>query len=514
MVRHLYEYLTTMQEAQTLNFGNSVFGVASAWLPDVLLYMGVMVVVVALGRGGNSLLRVSKTCLVVVLVILIIQVIPVFYSIGDQGEASLVQASSSKIIRVDAFTQIIKICIVSVVLVLYRMLGAHLYAPNIKELPLLLHIGTALVFTAISASNFALLLLAIEGYSLTLYILAASSRTYGGVTAAAKYFSFGTLGSVLLFWGVVHLYTIAPSLSYTEVSFLLEFSSSVYVGPIVDSLAFAGAPLMLGFLIKLGAAPLHAWVPDVYAGSAMVVTAYFSTAVKLTLFVLFCQVASHVVQGGMIEFCAISSLLVGSALTLRQVEIKRFIAYSSITHIGFLLIGDLPAALNYIVVYVCSSLLFFLVISSIRVYNAELLYLVDLRLIRGVSQWRAGALAIALMSMAGLPPFSGFFGKFLVWSSLVEDIYLTGDWLVFGLFSLSVVLTLVIIFYYMRLVVYLYVTSDIGEADENDSSVSFREDTCSFNQLVGLLVAVVTLWIALHSAVLSLVGYISYGLVG
>lgn len=118
----------------------------------------------------------------------------------------------------------------------------------------------------------------------------------------------------------------------------------------------------------------------------MVVTAYFSTAVKLTLFVLFCQVASHVVQGGMIELCAISSLLVGSVLTLRQVEIKRFIAYSSITHIGFLLIGDLPAALNYIVVYVCSSLLFFLVISSVRVYNAELLYLVDLRLIRGVSQ--------------------------------------------------------------------------------------------------------------------------------
>lgn len=215
-------------------------------------------IVVALGRGGNSLLRISKACLVMVLVILIIQVIPVFYSIGDQGGASLVQESSSKIIRVDVFTQVIKICIVSVVLVLYRMLVAHSYAPNIKELPLLLHIGTALVFTAISASNFALLLLAIEGYSLTLYILAASSRTYGGVTAAAKYFSFGTLGSVLLFWGVVHLYTIAPSLSYAEVSFLLEFSSSVYVGSIVDSLAFAGAPLMLGFLIKLGAAPLHA----------------------------------------------------------------------------------------------------------------------------------------------------------------------------------------------------------------------------------------------------------------
>ena len=124
------------------------------------------------------------------------------------------------------------------------------------ELPLLMQITLALCVTMISAANFALILLALEGFSLTLYIMTALGRTYGGITASVKYFAFGTLGSIFLFWGVVHIYAVIPSLSTDITNYLL---SSAHSGGIAlnNSLDFATTAIALGFMIKLGAAPTH-----------------------------------------------------------------------------------------------------------------------------------------------------------------------------------------------------------------------------------------------------------------
>jgi len=286
---------------------------------------------------------------------------------------------------VDIYTQTVKLVLIMIILCLYLYLPSMILSRqlvNLGELPLLLHISICLALTIISVTNFALLLLALEGFSLILYILTTMDRTLGGIIAAVKYFSFGTLGSVFLFWGAVHFYALVPSLSYNIMYFLLDYSNTYNSIPLGGSLSFASNLMLLGLLVKLGAAPLHQWVPDVYAGSHMLITAYFATAVKFLIFMIFCRLAYHCNIGSTVEIFASLSLIIGSILTLRQLEIKRFLAYSSITHVGFLLIGDLSASFIYILTYICSSLLFFSILLSARQCGHELVYISDLRFVK------------------------------------------------------------------------------------------------------------------------------------
>ena len=154
-------------------------------------------------------------------------------------------------------TQFIKILLLLLTGALYAFFPVTVGgAFRTLELPLLMQITLALCITMISAANFALILLALEGFSLTLYIMTALGRTYGGITASVKYFAFGTLGSIFLFWGVVHIYAIVPSLSTEVVSLLFNAAHSEKV-ILNNSLDFATTAIAFGFMIKLGAAPTH-----------------------------------------------------------------------------------------------------------------------------------------------------------------------------------------------------------------------------------------------------------------
>jgi NADH-quinone oxidoreductase subunit N len=162
-------------------------------------------------------------------------------------------------------------------------------------------------------------------------------------------------------------------------------------------------------------APTHQWVPDVYAGVNMFVTSFYSIFIKFVLYMLFLYVSFQFVSNFEIEFAAALSLLIGCFGTLRQVEIKRFLAYGSITHIGFLLIGDHTASIIYLASYVLASLAFFSVLLSLRVNGSEFTYISDLRLIASSkSQWDRVIIVLSLASMAGLPPFAGFYGKMFI----------------------------------------------------------------------------------------------------
>lgn len=127
----------------------------------------------------------------------------------------------------------------------------------IKELAALLIFVMALGCVLISTNNFVILLLALEGVSLALYIMSAMSQTHGGVTAAVKYFAYGTLGSIFLFWGVVHIYIVVPTVSYGVLQFLIEGLALATLQEQSLPLEFATSTILVGFLIKLGAAPLH-----------------------------------------------------------------------------------------------------------------------------------------------------------------------------------------------------------------------------------------------------------------
>lgn len=147
----------------------------------------------------------------------------------------------------------------------------------------------------------------------------------------------------------------------------------------------------------------------------MFVTAFYSTFVKLVLFILFIKFAVSFTSTKEVEYAALLSLIIGCFGTLRQVEIKRFLAYGSITHTGYLLMGDLSATYVYLATYILASLVFFSVLLSLRLNGQELIYLSDLRFVgQSLSQTERTILVLTLASMAGLPPFAGFYGKMSV----------------------------------------------------------------------------------------------------
>jgi NADH-quinone oxidoreductase subunit N len=337
-------------------------------------------------------------------------------------------------------------------------------------------------------NDFALLLICLEGFSLSLYIMATMERTFGGIAASTKYFAFGTAGSILMLWGGINFYELLGSLnsvtiveyinniinnySYTDTAILIKvISSSVLI--------------VVGLLIKLGAAPTHQWVPDVYSGVPLLVTAFYSLTVKLVLFVLFLEWAYILNTSKELEFAAVLSIIIGCIGTLRQTEIKRFLAYGSITHMGYLLIGDVNSAWIYLFGYMLASFVFFSVLLNLRLNGRELVYLSDLRYVgQSSSQWDRIVLVLALSSMAGLPPFAGFYGKMLVWMSLIEDIYLYNDLLSSATLLVNLVTSLFVIFYYIRVMAILFVNDEEVKHDymqsyqyDNESLINLTTET-------------------------------------
>lgn len=351
-----------------------------------------------------------------------------------------------------------------VLAVLYLFIDSLVTSNHISpEVPVLTYLVACFGWALLELNDFALFLVCLEGFSLTLYILATVGRTYGGVSASIKYFVFGTLGSILLYWGGLSIFDLSATMNLNSIKELTEASIS---GGLVDSaiyskLVWAQTFILLGFLIKLGAAPLHQWISDVYAGVPMFVTAFYATFVKLVLFVLFLKFATTFISTKEIEYAALLSLIIGCFGTLRQVEVKRFLAYGSITHTGYLLMGDLTASYVYLATYLLASLVFFSVLLNLRLNGQELIYLSDLRFVgQSMSQFDRVILVVALASMAGLPPFAGFYGKMSIWMSLMEDVYLFNDlWSSVLLFA-NILTSLIIMFYYAQVMCTLFVNDE------------------------------------------------------
>jgi len=228
---------------------------------DIVLYFGIVTIIGVLGARYHKSNMTSLSCIllrvsmVFVYCSLLINLVGLAIGFDFISGYSLVILQSSYTFNM--FSQILKILMLLVLGSLYILFPTVLPTKmRVLELPVLLQISAALCSTIISSTNFALLLLALEGFSLTLYIMTALGRNYGGVTASVKYFAFGTLGSVFLFWGVVHLYAIVPSLSFEVVNGLLSRSYAEIPG-FGTSLDFATTAIAFGFMLKLGAAPVH-----------------------------------------------------------------------------------------------------------------------------------------------------------------------------------------------------------------------------------------------------------------
>jgi NADH-quinone oxidoreductase subunit N len=319
--------------------------------------------------------------------------------------------------------------------------------------------GVLGMMVMISSASFLSLYLGLELLSLCLYALVAFNRDSADASEAAmKYFVLGALASGMLLYGISMIYgasgghldfqTIAQQMMQTGTKDLL----------LVFGLAF----LVVGLAFKLGAVPFHMWLPDVYQGAPTSVTLFIGAAPKLAAFAIVIRVlvdgleSLHSDWQQMLIVLAALSIVAGNLIAIAQNNIKRMLAYSTISHVGFLLLGVLagtPAgytsALFYTITYVLMVTGAFGVILILSRYGFEAEHITDFKGLNDRSPWLAFMMLLIMMSMAGIPFLVGFYAKLMVLQAIISEGLI---WLA----VISVVFSVVGAFYYLRVVKYMY----------------------------------------------------------
>jgi len=396
---------------------------------------------------------------------------------------------------------------VSMILVYSRnyLLTRGLFTGEFMVLALFALLG---MMVMISASHFLSMYIGLELMSLSLYAMVALQRDSAIATEAAmKYFILGALASGLLLYGMSMLYGATGSLDVTAVSTAIKHGVA---NP--SLLVFGLVFVVAGFAFKLGAVPFHMWVPDVYQGAPTPVVMLIGTAPKLAAFALVMRMLVTGLQdlmtqwSGMLIILAVLSMAVGNISAIVQTNFKRMLAYSSIAHMGFFLLGVLSGGLDgygsamfYIIVYALMSLGAFGMITllSHEGYEAD-----TLDAFKGLNQrspWLAFLMLLLMFSMAGVPPTAGFYAKF----SVLESIVNTGH---IELAVIAVLFSLIGAYYYLRIVKLMYF-----DAPESHEIIRIQPDSrllISFNGLAVLALGILPGWLmnvcaaAVHNSLL------------
>ncbi|MCW8846801.1 MAG: NADH-quinone oxidoreductase subunit NuoN [Gammaproteobacteria bacterium] len=314
------------------------------------------------------------------------------------------------------------------------------------------------IMVMVSAGSLLSLYLGLELLSLSLYALVAFQRTSTqGAEAAMKYFVLGAIASGCLLYGISLLYGMTGTISLSGLAENLTTADQFSL-PLLFGLAF----VVVGLAFKFGAVPFHAWVPDVYQGAPTAVTLFIASAPKIAAFALAIRLLVDGLgdlQGGwqdMLTALAVLSIVFGNLVAIVQTNIKRMLAYSTISHVGFILLGILTgsqegyaAAMYYTIAYVVMTTGAFGMIMVLSRKGFEVEQLDDFKGLNTRSPWLAGLMLMIIFSMAGIPPFVGFYAKLTVLMGLVE-VGLT--WLA----VLALVFSVVGAFYYLRVVKLMY----------------------------------------------------------
>lgn len=318
----------------------------------------------------------------------------------------------------------------------------------------------------ISANHMLVLYVGLELLSLSLYAMVALQRDSKQATEAAmKYFVLGALASGLLLYGMSMLYGLTGTLELPEMAAILQAGVKDNV-----ILAFGIVFIVAGLGFKLGVAPFHMWVPDIYQGAPTAVTLFIGSAPKLAAFAFTMRLlvdGLHPAVGdwqGMLVIMAVLSLAIGNLAAIMQTNIKRMLAYSTISHMGFLLLGVLSgtfagysAAMFYAIAYVLMSLGSFGLVVYLSQKGHEAENLDDFKGLNSRHPWLAALMAILMFSMAGIPPFVGFHAKLTILQSLVGAGFV---WLA----VVAVMFSLIGAFYYLRVVKILYFDAPRADA--------------------------------------------------
>ncbi|MEH2508743.1 NADH-quinone oxidoreductase subunit N [Nitrobacteraceae bacterium AZCC 1564] len=366
---------------------------------------------------------------------------------------------------VDDFARFLKVLALigsAVTLILSRSYLAE--QAKIFEYAVLVLLSTVGMMVLISAADLIMLYLGLELMSLALYVVAASHRDNTKSTEAGlKYFVLGALSSGMLLYGASLIYGFTGTVSFAGIA------AEAKTGSI--GILFGIVFLLAGLCFKVSAVPFHMWTPDVYEGAPTPVTAFFASAPKVAALAVFTRVTLTAFPGivpewrQIVVFVSIASMALGSFAAIGQRNIKRLMAYSSIGHMGFALVGlaagteqGAQGVLVYITIYVAMTLGAFSVILAMKRNGQAVESISDFAGLSRTNPLLAFAFAMLLFSLAGVPPLAGFFGKFYVFLAAIQS----------GLFALAVigVLTSVVgAFYYLSIVKVMYFDEPAGAVE-------------------------------------------------
>ena len=340
------------------------------------------------------------------------------------------------------------------------------------------------MFVMISGHNFLVIYMGLELLTLSSYALVALRRDDATATEAAmKYFVLGALASGFLLYGLSMLYGATGSLDVNEV-FNAIASRQIKHQVLVFGVVF----IVAGLAFKLGAVPFHMWLPDVYQGAPTAVTLLIGGAPQLAAFAICIRL---LVEGllplaidwqQMLAIMAIGSLLVGNLAAIAQTNLKRMLAFSTISQMGFLLLGLLAgvigggnqlntepaysAAMFYVLTYVLTTLAAFGIIMLLSRAGFESEQITDLSGLNQRSPLYAGVMAMAMLSLAGLPPMVGFYAKLSVLQALISS--QQTSYLVLAVFA--VLMSLIGAFYYLRIVKVMYFDAPLAHSNQTISA--------------------------------------------
>ena len=426
-------------------------------LPELVLAAGAMVLLMIGAFRGQQ-----TTAVVTGLAICLLIVVGVLELTLPAGKLTTFGGS----FIVDSFARFLKILALigsAVTLILSR---EFLSDPSrrIFEYSILVLLSTLGMMVLISAGDLIMLYLGLELMSLALYVVAASDRdNVKSTEAGLKYFVLGALSSGMLLYGASLIYGFTGTVNFAGIAAAAKTGS---IG-IVFGIVF----LLAGLCFKVSAVPFHMWTPDVYEGAPTPIAAFFASAPKVAAMAVFTRVTLTAFPGivpewqQIVVFVSIASMALGSFAAIGQKNIKRLMAYSSIGHMGFALVGlaagtaeGAQGVLVYIAIYVAMTLGAFTVILTMKRNGQHFENISDFSGLSRTNPLVAFVFAMLLFSLAGVPPLAGFFGKFYVFVAAIKA----------GLFTLSVigVLTSVVgAFYYLSIVKVMYFDEPLPRLD-------------------------------------------------
>ncbi len=368
------------------------------------------------------------------------------------------------------------------------------------EYPVLLLFSILGMLVMISANDLIVLYISIELQSLSLYVLVALRRgSVKGSEAALKYFILGSIASAVILYGCSMVYSVIGSTNYEIIK---QFSDQTF-----DNLILSlGLVLIIsGVAFKLSAAPFHMWTPDVYEGSPTSVTTVLITLPKLAALIVLVNLLLYPFQNQtftwvpIIMIISILSMAIGSISAIKQDNLKRLFAFSTISNIGYVMIGlacvndeAIKASFLYIFIYTLATLGIFSFIMILRREDRQLVTVSD---ISGISRSKpilALSVAILLLSLAGIPPFGGFFGKLFIFTAAIEadNLYLAIAGVIFSVISA---------YYYLKIIKTMYL-------DESGEELYYNLDQKQF--FVIILMAFLMLFFVVYAD--TLISFINF----